>query len=339
MKCPWISGDGLRLYGSTSSSLYWVPIQMGAQPPWRMLPAHLNSTPTQRSPCESPGGDTLYFISAPREDAEGYGDLDVYYSVMSDTGWGQVFNAGPNVNSPEREWSVSVSRDGTLLVVTSDRDSASYGSHDLFYHEKQTDGTWGEAINFGPNVNTYRDEENGSLSPNNDRLFFYTLGPYSGNVWESRMVEGQWQTAVSLPEPVNSMTETEMDPCIAIDGRTLWYRKGVTFPISFQIYTTVDTTVLDAYDIPAEINSFSLLVYPNPFNSANTITLSIPSYDREVDISIINSLGQIVNRETVRAAGGMAYYVNDMSGFASGVYFVQARAGEYAAAKKIVLMK
>jgi hypothetical protein len=316
-----------------------VPVHDGEQEPWRMLPAHLNFTPTQRSPCESPNGDTLYFISAPRNDAEGYGDLDVYYSVLSDTGWGQVFNAGPNVNSSEREWSVSVSRDGTLLVVTSDRNEASYGSHDLYYHEKQTDGTWGEAINFGPGVNSWDDEENGSLSSVNDRLFFYKLGPSLGNVWESRRVDGVWQPAVSLPEPVNSTTVTEMDPCIASDGRTLWYRKGITYPISFQIYTTVDTSVLDAVDIPAAINGFSLLAYPNPFNNTNTITLSIPSYDREVEISIVNTLGQIVNHETVQAAGGMAYYVNDMSGFASGVYFVRAQAGEYAAARKIVLMK
>jgi hypothetical protein len=58
-----------------------------------------------------------------------------------------------------------------------------------------------------------------------------------------------------------------------------------------------------------------------------------------VEISIINTLGQIVNRETVQAAGGMVSYSNDMSGFASGVYFVRAQVGEYTAAKKIVLMK
>jgi hypothetical protein len=35
----------------------------------------------------------------------------------------------------------------------------------------------------------------------------------------------------------------------------------------------------------------------------------------------------------------MAYYSNDMSAFASGIYFVSATAGEYSAARKIVLIK
>ena len=53
---------------------------------------------------------------------------------------------------------------------------------------------------------------------------------------------GAWQTATPLPVPVNSLEAQDMNPCIANDGRTLWFRSDRTG--QNQIYTSVDTTVL-----------------------------------------------------------------------------------------------
>jgi hypothetical protein len=324
---PWISNSGTRLYLSSMTDIY-MSTRVN---PWgwttpAILPEHINNIGDVRSPCESPSGDTLYFTSWDFIEPNGW---EVYYCVRTDSGWGPVVNAGPPVNTVDMEESVGISRDGSMLLVQS--------GFRIYYHEKQEDGTWGPPIDFGIGEGGIEDEHP-SLSPDNSRLFFARRGANHGDIMESRKVDGFWQAPVPLPNPlINGTMTQELDPCFRNDGRTLIFRKGT--PGENYLYSTVDTTVLDAFDIPAEINGFSLAVFPNPFNNTNTISLSIPSYDRDVEIAIINTLGQIVNRETVAAAGGMAYYVNDMSGFASGVYFVHVQAGEYAAAKKIVLMK
>ena len=79
--------------------------------------------------------------------------------------------------------------------------------------------------------------------------------------------------------------------------------------------------------------------YPNPFNPVTTIEYALPEAAR-VRIEVFNILGQVVDvlvdaqqevgYHTVRWDGGEA---------ASGVYFYRIAAGDFAATKRMVLMK
>lgn len=87
-------------------------------------------------------------------------------------------------------------------------------------------------------------------------------------------------------------------------------------------------------------NQFSLSQnYPNPFNPATTIQFSIPQAS-DVHLAIFNQLGQevdvIVNDRF--AAGSYAVDWNAVD-LPSGAYFYRIRAGEFTAAKKLILMK
>ncbi|RPH93494.1 hypothetical protein EHM69_10170, partial [candidate division KSB1 bacterium] len=116
---PWISNDGLRLYFGTVAPLAMM-VRDSINGPWSeplFLPDHINMTNHQRSPCESPSGDTLYFMSFQRGDVICYGGYDIYYSVRTDTGWGPVFNAGPNCKSKQNEWTVGIRRVGSILLT------------------------------------------------------------------------------------------------------------------------------------------------------------------------------------------------------------------------------
>ena len=141
LQAPWISNDNLRLYASSPADLWMIcrPSPDSAWGEWEMLPEHINATATQRCPAESPTGDTLYFIGDPRTDCPSYGSYDVYFTVRTDTGWGPVQNPGLNVNSVHREFSVGISRNGSILLVAAARTGTFEAQ--LYWCEKQEDGS------------------------------------------------------------------------------------------------------------------------------------------------------------------------------------------------------
>lgn len=79
--------------------------------------------------------------------------------------------------------------------------------------------------------------------------------------------------------------------------------------------------------------------YPNPFNPTTTIRFELPE-PKKVSIKIYNVLGQLV--ETVvnesYPAGKFEKQWNAKR-FASGIYFVQMRAGNFIKTTKVTLLK
>jgi hypothetical protein len=277
------------------------------------------------------------FMSWEREGIPSFGYYDIYYSVRADTGWGPVQNCGENINSFDFEWSVGISRDGQLLLVSSDRWPSS--GRDLFYSERQTDGTWGPLVSFGAGPNTPNDDDHPSLSPSNDVLYTFVVGPGLGNIWSSHKISGVWQEATPLPAPVNSITNQERDPCIAADGRTLWFVREDDDIHGYRIYTSVDTTV-SATGRPIDLhpNFFDILAYPNPFNSTLSISLEVPPHS-DVSVALYDLLGReadLIHRG--RLSSSTISYTAPAS-LASGVYFVRASSGTQSQMKKVVLLK
>lgn len=346
IRVPWISNDGLRLYLTAGLATINVTTRdsiNGAWGPLVSLPAHINVTGTQTSMCESPSGDTLYFTSNSDEHPQGgYGWLDVYYSVMTDTGWGPAINCGDSVNGPGREWSVGISRDGSMLLLASHGSNGEYNSHKLWYSLKRADGTWSQTILFSDSLNSWMDEENPSLSPDNLRLFFYR----SGDLYESYLTGGFWQTATLLPSPVNTI-EIDMNPCIAYDGRTLWFRSERTG--QNQIYTASDTTVLSVPSrepqsdiMRGDYRSRDLRVIgacPNPFNGSTMIEWYQPRIGL-VTLSVYDALGRLVQNLAgeVYAPGTHRVWFEG-KGLSSGNYFVQVKSGGEMQQRRILLMK
>ena len=253
VQAPWISNDNLRLYFSSTSDLFYFE-RVSPESVWsapQALPPHVNLTPTQRCPAESPTGDTLYFVGDERSDCPSYGSYDIFFTVRTDTGWGQVQNPGLNVNSSHREFSVGISRDGSILLVAAARNGTFEAQ--LFWCALQEDGTWGEAIDFGPAINdpTFDGKEHPTLSPDNSRLIFCHRGPMLNDIWQSRKVGGVWQQSEPLSSPPNNwpVLSLDVDPCIAPDGATLWFRQANWDGYFYKIMVSVDTSVLFVPDI------------------------------------------------------------------------------------------
>lgn len=79
--------------------------------------------------------------------------------------------------------------------------------------------------------------------------------------------------------------------------------------------------------------------YPNPFNPKTIISYELP-ITNYVDLSIYNNLGQKVAVLVSEQQSTGNYTIEwDASGFASGVYYMQIRAGSFRDVKKLILMK
>jgi hypothetical protein len=100
---------------------------------------------------------------------------------------------------------------------------------------------------------------------------------------------------------------------------------------------TVITSVADQGEIPKE---YALQQnYPNPFNPSTTIRLELP-HSSQVSLKVYNTLGQEVTTlvDEEKAAG--VYDVRfDARNLASGMYVYRLKAGDFVAAKRLLLLR
>jgi hypothetical protein len=89
-------------------------------------------------------------------------------------------------------------------------------------------------------------------------------------------------------------------------------------------------------EVPQEL---AVSVYPNPFNSATTIELSIPLTSSPLELTLYNTLGQVAYHETLRPTGPTIRHTLSAEGLASGVYVLACKEGEFRQNAKLVVMK
>ncbi|MBI5058183.1 T9SS type A sorting domain-containing protein [candidate division KSB1 bacterium] len=102
----------------------------------------------------------------------------------------------------------------------------------------------------------------------------------------------------------------------------------------------VFVTVLDAETEPGLAGEFAVSeVYPNPFNGITTLELTLPRA-ADVALRVFDVVGRTVRelRHEGMSAGNHRLEI-DLGDFATGVYFMRVRAGEYIAVRKLLLTK
>jgi hypothetical protein len=133
-----------------------------------------------------------------------------------------------------------------------------------------------------------------------------------------------------------------------IDGNTVAlvysFEKGMTASGNV-INTTGELISVEAADyngigytakiLPA---NFSLKNYPNPFNPATTIEMSLP-LAADWSIDVYNVLGQKVANYSGTSEAGIVTVEFDGSQVGSGVFFYRAQAGAFSATEKMVMLK
>ena len=138
------------------------------------LPEGINTKYNETHASITADEDVLYFVS---DRPGGYGGKDIYYSVALPNGeWSKPKNIGPVINTPYDEDAVFVHPDGQTLYFAS-KGHNNFGGYDIFYSNKQPDGTWSKPHNFGFPINTPFDENFFVITPDNKAAYFSAIRP------------------------------------------------------------------------------------------------------------------------------------------------------------------
>jgi len=149
----------------------------------------------------SADGSTLYMVRRTEYDA------DIFVSSYDGKLWSKAVPVPGEVNSNFNEEFASVSSDGNMLFISSDRPE-SLGGFDIFVSRKNIDGTWGTPEPLDEHVNTAVDETAPCLSPDGKLFFFSSKGHYNMggyDIFYSEVADdGSLSTAINLGYPVNT---------------------------------------------------------------------------------------------------------------------------------------
>ena len=141
-----------ELYVTIDNDIYLINLKNNE---FSLQKLNINTKYIESSPCLSPDGNTLYFIS----DRKGsYGGRDIYASEqLSDGKWSEPYNLGKEINSTADEESPFIMIDGVTLCYSS-KGYNSYGGYDIYTSTMDTEGIWPKPETLGSPVNSTSDD-------------------------------------------------------------------------------------------------------------------------------------------------------------------------------------
>lgn len=194
----------------------------------------VNSNCNEGSACISRDGQTMYFsrckVAGYQYDcADCMGSCDLYVThLIGDTAWSKPENLGPKVNTTSWESQPSLSHSEDTLYFASDR-LGGFGLSDIYFTYKQEDGTWAEAENMGPVINTRDNEVSPFYHPEHHVFYFSSNGHLLnfGNydIFKSHKLGAFWQEPKNIGPLVNSKGN-EYYFTIDSDSKNLFYAKA-----------------------------------------------------------------------------------------------------------------
>ena len=207
----------------------------------KLLPGKVNTNLNEGAQNISVDGNMIVFTGCYYP--EGEGSCDIYISYKTDNGWTQAENVGPSINTHFWESSPCLSPDKKDLYFSSDRPDG-YGGKDIWVSHRNEDGSWGDAQNMGPQINTPGNETCPFMYADNQTLFFSSNGRpgYGGGdlYVTKRLTDSTWTDPQNLGYPINTIDD-EQALIVASDGVTAYYSsdksdtKGKVDIYSFQL--------------------------------------------------------------------------------------------------------
>jgi outer membrane protein OmpA-like peptidoglycan-associated protein len=102
----------------------------------------------------------------------------------------------------------ALSKDGRVIYFSSDMPGGE-GKTDIWYCEKQTDGSWGKPVNCGKTINT-KDEDSFPFMDDNGTLYYSSkgltgMGGY--DIYSAKGEKANWSTHQNLKYPINTTSD------------------------------------------------------------------------------------------------------------------------------------
>ncbi|REJ99911.1 MAG: hypothetical protein DWQ39_13410 [Bacteroidetes bacterium] len=150
---------------------------------------------------------------------------DLGYSVLKGKTWQKYVMLPENVNSKQTESSASISPDGKMLIVSSNRKDGN-GGFDLYHYLKNDADQWEGPQNLGTTINTKLDEVAPFISADGRTLYFASQGHNSmggydifRSKWNNQSKE--WSVPENLGYPINT-ADDESSFSITGTGKTAY---------------------------------------------------------------------------------------------------------------------
>jgi Tol biopolymer transport system component len=139
-------------------------------------------------------------------------------------GWTTPVNLGSPINTSYRESEVTITGDGTYLIISSNRPGGA-GNLDLWCSTYAGDA-WATPVNMGDYVNTASHDHYPFLAENDTKLYFSSnvaAGGYGGyDVWWAQFSNGSVGPRNNLGTPVNS-SSNDRSPVLSENGQTMFF--------------------------------------------------------------------------------------------------------------------
>lgn len=181
------------------------------------------------SPFLSPDGKYLYFASnRPEHSGDGIANWNIWRSQRGLKGEWLNPELMPFSSANGNELSVSVDSSGNLYfcadyesqTITLEKDHL-----DIYHVALLEDGSWGEVVKLGTEINSPAVEQTPAVSPDGRWLVYSSArvdGEGSADLYVSQKVNGKWTLARNLESPVNT-SGYEHAPAFSPDGSILFF--------------------------------------------------------------------------------------------------------------------
>ena len=134
-------------------------------------------------------------------------------------------NLGPNINGPQTwEGQPSLSADGKTLYFASARPGG-YGKIDIYYSERNQDGSWSKAKNIGRPINSPESDKSPFIHTDSKTLYFVSessddrwgAGDFDIFYTKQDIASGIWDKPINIGYPINSEGPEE-SLIVSLDG-------------------------------------------------------------------------------------------------------------------------
>ncbi len=217
---------GSERSGTHGNTDIWYSFRDDIAEPWPdpiNCGPNINTVIEDLTPCISPDGNKIYFISWERPG--GYGSWDIWVSTWDSVAgeWGVPENLGSNVNTYGTDWSPFISCDRSQLYFL----SYARPPGGMFVSE-WTDSGWGAPVWLGQDVHENYTEEGPCVTADGSTLYF-ARWVESGvpHIFVSYWTGGEWGPAFELPPHINYPGAGTWDAWITPDGSKLYFTAGL----------------------------------------------------------------------------------------------------------------
>lgn len=170
-----LAPDGADLYFTSDApvaegaraNLWVVGLDAGEWGEARPLGAPVNTDRHESYPSVDRDG-VLYFF---RRHPENRSECDLYAAHRDEDGFAAPVRLPAPVNSDSLDYDPFIAADGSFLIFSSRRPGG-HGEGDLYVSFRGPDGSWGEPVNLGPQVNSPAEENRPSVTLDGKYFFF-----------------------------------------------------------------------------------------------------------------------------------------------------------------------